>query len=1150
MAVRRVALRDRIDLDVEDVLLSGSQAVVRLLLMQAARDRAAGLSTAGYVSGYRGSPLGGLDQQFSRAAGPLGESRIVFEPGLNEDLAATALWGSQQAELRGEGRYDGVFGLWYGKGPGVDRSGDAFRHANLAGTSRHGGVLALLGDDHTCESSTSAHQSEFAAIDAMMPILHPAGVQEILDYGLAAYALSRFSGLWTTMKCIKDAIESTATVKAALDRTVFVLPDDRHAPGYRNIRRAAHPLEQEAMVHEHRLPAVQAFVAMNGLNRIVHSGGRTPRIGILSLGKSWLDVEQALVALGIDEVAAAGFGLRLGKVAVPWPLDLDFVRRFAAGLELVIVVEEKRGVVEPQVKDILYGMANAPGVVGKRGETGGILFKATGALDSNEIALVIGQTLADRMPQERLAARLSAIETLQQHLGASEEIAVRTPYFCAGCPHNSSTRVPDGARAYAGIGCHYMVQWMDRATEGYTQMGAEGANWIGERHFSTRDHVFQNLGDGTYNHSGLLALRAAAASGANVTYKILYNDAVAMTGGQAHEGQLSVPMIAAQVAAEGAKRVVIVSDAPETHRGDPLLPAGVTLHHRRDLNAVQRDLATIEGLTVLIFDQTCAAEKRRRRKRGRFPDPDRRVVINTRVCEGCGDCGVQSNCVAIAAVETPFGRKRQIDQSACNKDFSCLEGFCPALVTVEGGALKAVAGMRREAPATADPAIAEPQGAVGIVITGVGGTGVVTVGALIAMAAHLDGRGAGIIDMAGLAQKGGPVTSHVRIAPAPGDVKAIRVAAGEATLVIGCDLVTAGSAKVRAALRHGKTAVVLDTHETLSGEFTRNVDFSFPNRRLIEAIEAAAGEANVNSIDAEAAARTLFGNTIFANILMLGLAYQTGALPVSRAALREAIRLNGVDVETNLAAFEWGRALFADPAALPVGAGAHLATAMPGREALDPLIARRARDLAAYQDVAYAKTYEAKVMALREAEHRVAPGKEALTATVARELYRLMAIKDEYEVARLYTDGGFAAEIAGSFERHKRLTFHLAPPIFGEDGSNGRPAKRPFGPWMMQVFKLLAAVRQLRGGLFDPFRFSAERKAQRCQLAAYRDTLDAILAGLTPERYEAALQWVRWPEGLNGFGPVRQKKAQAADLRRRAAEAAFFAAESIRQAAE
>ncbi|MCB8840055.1 indolepyruvate ferredoxin oxidoreductase family protein [Aurantimonas sp. VKM B-3413] len=1151
MALRTVSLGDKYDIGVPDVFLSGAQAIVRLTLMQAARDRQAGLATAGYVTGYRGSPLGGLDQQFQRSEAALRVANVVFEPGLNEDLAATALWGAQQAEIRGEGRYDGVFGIWYGKGPGVDRSGDAFRHANLAGTSRHGGVLALLGDDHTCESSTSAHQSEFAAIDAMMPIFHPAGVQEILDYGLAAFALSRFAGLWTTMKCVKDTIESTATVAAAPDRLSVTLPDIATPPGGRNIRRAAHPLEQEAMLHDFRLPAALSFIAANGLNRIVHSGGRKARIGVLSLGKSWLDVEQALASLGIDEVAAADLGLRLGKVGVPWPLEPDFVRRFAAGLETILVVEEKRGVVEPQLKEILYRTAGAPAVIGKLDEAGRTLFAPKAALDANDIAVAIGNRLAERTGSEALTKRVGDLTALQGRLHEMPEIAARTPYFCAGCPHNSSTRVPDGARAYAGIGCHYMVQWMDRATEGYTQMGAEGANWIGERHFSKRGHVFQNLGDGTYNHSGALALRAAAASGANVTYKILFNDAVAMTGGQGHEGGLTVPMIAAQVAAEGAKRIAIVSDEPDKHRGAPGLPSGVTLHHRSQLDTVQRSLAETEGLTVLVYDQTCAAEKRRRRKRGKFPDPDRRVVINERVCEGCGDCGVQSNCVAVIAVETEFGRKRQIDQSACNKDFSCLEGFCPSFVTVHGAKSKKAETRRKEAPRVPEPMVAELDGSTGIVITGVGGTGVVTIGAIIGMAAHLDGKGAGVIDMAGLAQKGGPVTSHVRIAPSPRDVKAIRVAAGEARLVIGCDLVTAASAKVRSGIRTGETAVVLNTHETLSGEFTRNVDFSFPTRRLVAAVREAAGAGNVVLADANAAALALFGDAIFANMLMLGLAWQSGALPIGRDAIHRAIALNGVDVEANRSAFEWGRALAHDPQAVPTAAEPD--TALAHRrlsETLDEAIARRVEDLSAYQDAAYAERYRETVAAIRAAEQRVAPGRDALAGAAARQLYRLMAVKDEYEVGRLFTDGGFAAQLSDAFSGYERLSFHLAPPSLGEDGPGGRARKREFGPWMMRGFRLLARARRLRGTRLDPFRFSAERRAERDERAAYERTLRMILAELSPENYEAAVELAKWPETLKGFGPVRRRFAEEAEARRESAEAAFAGADKVMEAAE
>ncbi|HET99242.1 hypothetical protein LCGC14_0234040 [marine sediment metagenome] len=1154
MIDRSVSLDDKYDLTVPNVFLSGTQAIVRLALMQAERDRLAGLDTAAYVTGYRGSPLGGLDQQFARAKALLKRHKIVFEPGLNEDLAATALWGTQQAEIRGEGRHDGVFGIWYGKGPGVDRSGDAFRHANLAGTSRNGGVLALMGDDHTCESSTTAHQSEFAFVDAMIPIFNPAGVQEILDYGLIAFALSRFSGLWTAMKCVKDNIESTATVRSDSARVTVSLPEFAMPPGGLNIRRAAHPLEQEALLHDFKLPAARAFLAANRLDRIAHSGGRSPKIGILSLGKSWLDVEQALSSLGIDEVAAANFGIRLGKIGVPWPLDADFVRHFADGLDQVIVVEEKRGLVEPQIKEILYGTANAPAIVGKVDEQGATLFSPKASLDANDIAVAIGRRILARTPQEQLVARVASLQTLTARSGTMSEIAVRTPYFCAGCPHNTSTRVPEGSRAYAGIGCSYMALWMDRATEGFTQMGGEGANWVGEHHFSTRGHVFQNLGDGTYNHSGALALRAAAASGATITYKILYNDAVAMTGGQPHEGGLTVAAIAAQVTGEGAKKLAVVSDDPDKHRGDPRLPARATIHHRSDLDAVQRDLAATEGLTVLIYDQTCAAEKRRRRKRGKFPDPDRRVVINERVCEGCGDCGVQSNCVAVTAVETEFGRKRQIDQSACNKDFSCLEGFCPSFVTVHGGKLKRGGERRAAAPEVPEPMLTELDRSMGVIITGVGGTGVVTIGAIIGMAAHLDGKGAGIIDMAGLAQKGGAVMSHVRIAPTPDDVKSIRIAAGDARLIIGSDMVTAASAKVRSAISRGETDVVVNSHETLSGEFTHNVDFSFPTRRLLAALSDAAGADRTHVADADKIAVALFGDAIFANMLMLGLAWQTGALPVSRAAIRRALEMNAVAVETNLAAFEWGRAIAHDPANLPAVEGEQgAATALDHRrlsETLDEAIARREKELAAYQNDAYAEIYRNRVAAIRAAEVRVAPNRSELTDAVARQLYRMMAVKDEYEVARLYTDGSFAAQLGERFSGYERLEFHLAPPIMGEDGPNGRPKKRAFGPWMMVGFKLLAAMKRLRGTPFDPFRFSAERRAERTDRALYEASLDRILARLSSGNYEAAVALARWPETLKGFGIVRRSFAVEAQTRRKEAEAAFMGVERVAEAAE
>ncbi|MFY8115159.1 MAG: indolepyruvate ferredoxin oxidoreductase family protein, partial [Rhabdaerophilum sp.] len=691
--LKDVTLDDKYDLAAEQVFLSGTQAVVRMLLMQQERDRRAGLDTAGFVSGYRGSPLGGLDQQLFRAGKQLKRHQIVFQPGLNEDLAATACWGTQQAEMRGEGKHQGVFALWYGKGPGVDRTGDVFRHANMAGSSKYGGVVCLSGDDHTAESSTNAHQTEFNFVDTMIPILNPAGVQEILDFGLHAFALSRYAGVWVAVKGVKDNVESTASVDGRIDRVSIAIPNDfEMPPGGLNIRPRDNFLEQEARLHEYKRAAVLAYFRANKLDKMIFTGGRKPRMGIISVGKNYLDVMQALDILGIDAAKADRLGLRLLKLASPWPVDPDLLKDFVQDIDLCMVVEEKRSLIEVQVREELYGSKHQPVVVGKKDEQGNWLFPVKGALDPNDIAIAIGSRLLAREADADLAERVERIRRAQGVLSETLDLATRTPYFCSGCPHNSSTKVPEGSRAYAGIGCHYMVQWMDRETEGFTQMGGEGTNWIGESPFSTREHVFQNLGDGTYNHSGVLALRWAIATKTNITYKILFNDAVAMTGGQHHEGNLTPDMIARQARAEGVERIAIVSDEPEKYGPGYTWPAGVSFHHRSELMPVQKELAGIPGVTVMIYDQTCAAEKRRRRKRGLYPDPDKRVLINELVCEGCGDCGKASNCVSVQAVDTEFGRKRRIDQSSCNKDFSCIDGFCPSFVTVSGARPRKLAG--------------------------------------------------------------------------------------------------------------------------------------------------------------------------------------------------------------------------------------------------------------------------------------------------------------------------------------------------------------------------------------------------------------------------------------------------------------------------
>jgi indolepyruvate ferredoxin oxidoreductase len=1137
-ALRSVALDDKYDLSKERVFITGTQAIIRLLLTQRERDRRAGLNTAGFVSGYRGSPLGGLDQNLLRVRKQLEAQNILFQPGLNEELAATAVWGAQQAEIRGEGKYDGVFSIWYGKGPGVDRSGDVFRHANMAGSSRHGGVLALMGDDHTAESSTVAHQSEFHFVDVMMPILNPAGVQEILDYGLYGWAMSRFCGTWTAFKCVKDNIESTASVDGSIDRVKIVLPDDFAMPlGGLNIRTPDGILDQEARLQDYKRDAMLAFVAANNLNHIVLSGGRKPKIGVITVGKSYLDVRQAMDELGLDEVKANDMGLRLYKVACPWPLSQRELIDFSRGLDLVIVVEEKRSLIEVQVREELYGTANQPICIGKKDEGGQWLFPVKGALDPNDIAIAIGERLLRYHRDEDLAGRVRRLKEAQQVLALTGDLATRTPHFCSGCPHNSSTKVPDGMRAYAGIGCHYMAQWMDRGTDGFTQMGGEGANWIGENAFSTRGHVFQNLGDGTYNHSGVLALRWAIHTKTNVTYKILFNDAVAMTGGQRHEGGLTVDMIARQVRAEGAERIALVTDEPDKYPKTIQWPSGITIHHRDDLEGVQRSLATVPGVSVLIYDQTCAAEKRRRRKRGDFADPDKRVIINDLVCEGCGDCSVQSNCVAVQPLETEFGRKRQIDQSNCNKDFSCVKGFCPSFVTVHG------AQPKKAAPQTVsidgvgfaplpEPAIPPIDGTFNVIVTGIGGTGVVTIGAILGMAAHLEGKGLGMIDMAGLAQKGGAVYSHVRLANNQDDIHAIRVPAASAHLVLGCDLVVTGTKKVLASVKAGQTALVVNTAEVMPGDFTRNADFSLPAERIKRAVTAAAGPDRVAFVDATVIATALLGNAIAANMFMLGYAYQTGRVPLTGAAIEKAIELNGEAVKMNLAAFAWGRRAAAEPeriAAMMAG----LQTPTPSHdlsETLDEVIARRVAFLADYQNAAYGERYRALVERVRAAEAKVVANSTALTEAVARSLHKLMAYKDEYEVARLYTDGNFAQQMASTFEgQNLRLEVHLAPPLLArKDPATGVPRKMTFGPWILKAFGVLAKLRSVRGTPLDPFGYTHERRTERQLIRDYEALIEEILAKLAPANHAVAVGLASVPLKIRGFGHVKARHLKVA----------------------
>ncbi len=1162
MTLHDVTLDDKFDLGRDRIFVSGTQAIVRMLMMQQERDRLAGLDTAGFVSGYRGSPLGGLDQQFLRAGKHLGEHRITFQPGLNEELAATACWGTQQAELDGHGRYDGVFALWYGKGPGVDRSGDVFRHGNLNGSSKHGGVLALMGDDHTAESSTNAHQTEFNFVDFMVPILNPAGVQELIDYGLYGYALSRFAGTWAALKCVKDNIELTASVDAGLERLKIVLPEFDMPPGGLNIR--ANDLDflgQETRLHEYKRAAACAFIRANGLNRMIFSGGSSPKLGIVTVGKSYLDVRQALADLGIDEARAERLGLRLFKVAAPWPFDYEDIRPFSEGLETIIVVEEKRSLIETQIREALYGTANQPVVVGKKDERGDWLFHIAGALDPNEIAVAVGERIQRVLgPSEDIDAKVKRIRQFEAMLADQADVAARRPYFCSGCPHNTSTRVPEGSVAAAGIGCHFMALWMDRDTVGFTQMGGEGAQWVGQAPFSDRPHIFQNLGDGTYNHSGILALRFAIASKTKITYKILYNDAVAMTGGQHHEGNLTVDAIARQVRAEGVDRIAVVSDEPHKYPKETDWPKGTTFHHRSDLDAVQRELTGVDGVSVLLYDQTCAAEKRRRRKRGTFPDPDRRVLINELVCEGCGDCGVKSNCVSVQPVETEFGRKRRIDQSSCNKDFSCLEGFCPSFVTVHGARMKSAGSGEQAAHGGRDPLEGLPAAPVAelgegwaSIVTGIGGTGVVTIGAILGMAAHLEGKGCGMIDMAGLAQKGGAVYSHVRIAPSPQDINAIRVSAGKADVILGCDLVVSGSRKVLGSVREGETLFLANTAEVMPGDFTRNADFSLPVERLRRAIVKAAGEERARFFDTTRAAEALFGNAIAANMMMLGMASQAGGLPLSVEAIERAIELNGQAVEMNLSAFRWGRRAMHEPELVrSMVEAAHEPTFdQKMSQTPDEMIARRVEFLTQYQGRRYARRYARRIDALKAAEAGGGGAPGPVTEAAARGLFRMMAIKDEYEVARLYTDGSFMKQLSSEFGSFDRLEFHLAPPILGRKDAQGNPRKSSFGPWMMKAFSVLAKLRFLRGTPLDPFGRTQERKAERAALAEYEATLARVTRELSPANAAAAADLLAYSDAIRGYGHVRQESMRKAEARKSELLRRFEAPESpVREAAE
>jgi indolepyruvate ferredoxin oxidoreductase len=1128
-----VSLDDKYALNTTRAYMTGIEALVRLPMLQQQRDQQRGLNTAGFVSGYRGSPLGGVDQAMWQAKTHLDRHHIVFQPGINEDLAATAVWGSQQVNLFSGANYDGVFGMWYGKGPGVDRSMDVIRHANAFGTSKFGGVLAVAGDDHAAKSSTLPHQSEHMFIGASIPILNPANVQEVLDLGIYGWELSRYCGTWVALKAITENMDSAISAEIDPARISIVIPENFVLPedGV-HARWPDTALAQEERLNKYKIYAAREFARANKLNKTVIDSDR-PRLGIITTGKAYLDVMQALEDLGIDHRKAAGIGLRVHKVGMSWPLCPSTTHEFAEGLEEILVVEEKRSIIEDQLTGQLYNwpVEKRPRVIGEFDEQGHDLLTNLSELTPAMVARAIAARISRYYQDEQIDQRLSFYTQKERVLSGAADLPVRKPHYCSGCPHSTSTRIPEGSRALGGIGCHYMGIWEegDRRAETFTQMGGEGATWIGQAPFTKTRHVFQNLGDGTYFHSGLLAIRQALAADINITYKILYNDAVAMTGGQPVDGNLSVERMIMQLRGEGVERIALVSDEPEEYAQLPTL-AGLTTDHRDNLIAVEKELRDTRGTTVLIYAQTCAAEKRRRRRKGTLAEPARRVVINPEVCEGCGDCGVQSNCLSVIPLETELGRKRQIDQNACNKDYSCLQGFCPSFVTVEGDMLSQTTNTplpSRLLPEPQLPSIeTQPWNTV---VTGVGGTGVLTIASLLAMAAHIEGKGCATMNQTGLAQKFGAVVSHVRIGKTQGAINAVRIAAGDADLLLGCDLVVAAADEAIAKVHKERSNAVVNHHAATTAEFIADPDADLPTAAMKALIASEVGECCF--VDATGIATALLGDSIASNLFLLGFAYQKGFVPVSRSALEQAIELNGVAVDFNLSAFNWGRHAAVDPDAVRVSA----AVDEPFRplEDLNEIISDRVERLKAYQSASYASHFETVIRKLEQIEQGKTPGGNFdFTREAARSLFKLMAYKDEYEVARLFSNGVFRDQLKKHFGDDMKLTYHLAPPIFSRhDPDTGRPGKRRFPGFTRFIFNGLARFKWLRGSPFDPFGYTAERRMERQLVDEHIEMLMQVSRELTMSNYAVAVELAALPMQVRGFGPV--KTASIAQIARR-----------------
>ena len=1177
-----VTLEDKYSATEGRIYLSGIQSLVRLPLMQRLRDQAAGLNTAGFISGYRGSPLGGLDEAFWAAKKHLNSHHVRFLPGINEEIAATSVWGTQQLHLIGESPYDGVFALWYAKGPGVDRSIDVLKHMNHAGSAKHGGILLVAGDDHGAYSSTLPHQSDHVFSASMVPVLYPCNVQEYIELGLHGWAMSRFSGCAVGFKALADTVESSASIEAnpfALQTrlpTEFVLPE-----GGLNCRLSTDPLgvqarKQEALMQDYKIYAAMAYARANRLNRVTIDSA-CARLGIVASGKSYMDVLDALDELGITEKVAADIGIRVFKVSMPWPLEPEGIREFARGLDEILVVEEKRQMVEYQLKEQLYNWREdvRPRVIGKfdeRGEwdvhnplgRGDWLLKSTADFSVAQIARVIAARIKrlhiEPGTGDLIQARLAFLEAKDAVLQRAVDTPPRPAYYCSGCPHNTSTRVPPGSLALAGIGCHVMATSIyPEFNKLTTQMGGEGAPWLGAASFSKLPHVFANLGDGTYFHSGFMAIRAAVAANltfpVNMTYKILYNDAVAMTGGQPVDGPISVVAIAQQMAAEGVKRIALVTEDLGRYADRSRLPAEVTLHSRDALEAVQLALREVTGVSVLIYDQTCAAEKRRRRKKKEMIDPPERLLINALVCEGCGDCGVQSNCTSLLPRETEFGRKRAIDQSSCNKDYTCVKGFCPSFVTVKGGTLRKRMASKREVAALdfdklPSPPVCTLDAPFNILITGIGGTGVITIGALLGMAAHLEGKGVSVLDMTGMSQKNGAVTSHVRLAKTPGQLRAQRIATGEADLVLGCDQLTAGSADVVAKTRPGRTLAIINTHEQPPGAFAKNPDWQFPAGQIRALISDAVG-ARAEFIDATRIATALMGDSIAANMFMLGYAFQRGAIPLALGSLMQAIELNGVAVAANQQALQWGRMAADNLPAVETIAAPEQRVVLELPESLATSMNKRMAFLQDYQNASYASGYKTFIDGVRDAEKRAGRG-DAVSKAVAKNLFKLMAYKDEYEVARLYISPAFKQQLIDTFEGNYSISFNLAPPLFNKKDVHGHLQKSQYGSWMMWAFKALARLRFLRGTGFDVFGYAPERRTERRLIAEYQATILAALPALAvgKDSVKVLLALANLPEKIRGFGHVKLANLQKAEAEKKALLAQLFKLKEFADSAE